>query len=115
MQKSLLVISDRALQKMNEIRIKEVVAESSWHLALVRTHCMGGRGYTYSLALETPTPGDRRLAQVGAIDVYVPESDLSRLSGSEIGYIESFQQEGFVVKNPNANTKCPCGHHDMFD
>ena len=76
---------------------------------------IGWRGYSYSIALEAPTQGDFRLTQVGPVDVYVTEPDFSRLSGSEIGYLETLQQEGFVVKNPNANAKGPCGHHDIFD
>lgn len=115
MEKSALVISDRAAQKMNAIGYDGKEDDRKWRLALVRTHCMMGRGYAYRVSFETPTQLDRQLSKIGTVEVYAPESDVTRLSGSEIDYLNTLQAEGFVVKNPNARSKCPCGHHDIFD
>lgn len=113
-EKSSLIISEGASRKMKEIRSKEN-SELSWRMTLVKTHCMRGRGYTYSISLETPSQSDYQLSHTGTIEVYAPLSDVSRLGGSELDYVEMLQQEGFVVKNPNAKSKCPCGRHDIFD
>lgn len=111
-----LIISNYALNKMKAIKINESNEELSWRVALVRSHCMRGRGYTYSVSLEAPNKKeDSLMLQKDGIDVYVPKSDVTRLSGSQIDYVETLQQDGFTVKNPNARSKCPCGHHDIFD
>lgn len=114
MEKPTLVISDRAAQKMNVIG-HDGKDDRRWRLALVRTHCMMGRGHAYRVSFEAPTQLDRQLSKIGSVEVYAPESDVSRLSGSEIDFVKTLQSEGFVVKNPNARSKCPCGHHDIFD
>jgi iron-sulfur cluster assembly accessory protein len=31
------------------------------------------------------------------------------LSGAEIDYIDSLQQSGFTINNPNAQSTCACG------
>lgn len=115
MEVSSLVISEPALQRMNEFKRKDDREDVGWRLSLVRTHCMRGRGYSYKIALEKLAGDDSRLTQVDETEVYSPQSDVSRLKGSELDFVETLQSSGFVVKNPNARSKCPCGRHDIFD
>lgn len=115
MEKSLLAVSELALQRMSEFKRKDDREDVGWRLSLVRTHCMRGRGYSYKVALEKLAENDSRLVQEGETKVYATESDVSRLNGSELDYVETLQSSGFVVKNPNARSKCPCGRHDIFD
>ena len=83
-------------------------------VAAVRTHCMGGRGFTYSIEEGEGAPGDIT-EEVDGIRVAVDSDSAPRLRGSTIEYSESLQWRGLTVSNPNSTGKCHCGRHDILE
>ena len=45
----------------------------------------------------------------------VDRASAEYLKGAELDYIETLNEAGFKINNPNARAKCPCGHHDIFE
>lgn len=82
-------------------------------LALVRTHCMGGRGHAYDLQIAESRDDDMVVESRGLTFRMDPTS-ATRLRGIQVDFVEDFQGSGFAFTNPNAAGKCPCGHHDLF-
>ena len=42
--------------------------------------------------------------------------DESMITGESIPiYVDTLESAGFKVNNPNVKSRCPCGHHDIFE
>jgi len=110
-----LEITQPAQAKIQQLWKAEGVNGESLRLSVVRTHCMGGRGYAYDLR----TAGSRREGDVvlrsGGLDVVVDSLSAALVDQVRIDYTEGFEDMGFHVSNSRATGKCPCGHHDLFD
>ncbi len=89
-------------------------AGSAIRVAAVRTHCMGGRGFGYSIGEDTERPNDVVVESDG-VKLLVDMESMKYLGGAQIDYERSLQGEGLTVRNPNAVAKCHCGRHDIFD
>ena len=82
-------------------------------VAAVRTRCMGGRGFGYSIQEDAAKPDDMAVESEG-LSLLVDPLSMQYLGGTRIDYEESVQGSGLVVHNPNAMAKCHCGRHDIF-
>lgn len=112
---TLVTITDKAASKLREIAAAEGRQVLSLRAAAVRTHCMGGRGYTYSLTFEDSPAADDAVSEDNGIKVCVDRASARYLQGAELDYIETLAEVGFKIDDPNVRSKCPCGHHDMFE
>ncbi len=52
---------------------------------------------------------------VAGLKVVLAKDQIPKLEGTVVDYQESLEGSGFIITNPNATGKCPCGHHDLFD
>jgi len=111
----LLTLTDRAVFKLQEIIAREKKQASSVRLALVRTHCMGGRGYENKIAFDDSPAEDDELLEHNGIKVCVDKASAKYLKGAELDYVDTLESAGFKVNNPNVKSRCPCGHHDIFE
>lgn len=110
-----LSLTDRAVKRVKEFLVREGYKTCMLRVSLVRTDCMGGRGYAYKLAVEE-SPTERDVVQdAQGLRIVVKSDDLPRLEGTIIDYEEGLERSRFFVRNPQAVGRCPCGHHDLFD
>lgn len=111
-----ITITDKAASKLREIAARENRQAFSLRMAVVQTHCMDGRGFTYKLVLDdSTTNNDDDVSEHNGIKVCVAEASAKYLKGAEIDYIETLAEAGFKINNPNVISKCPCGNHDIFE
>lgn len=110
-----VVVTDAAASKLRDIMARENRPASSVRVALVRTHCMGGRGFTYGFAFEDAPAADDEVSEHNGIKLCVDRASAKYLKGAELDYIETLEGSGFTIHNPNTRSKCPCGHHDLFE
>src|SRR3989304_87429 len=108
-------ITGKAAAKLRELAAAENRQAVSLRIAAVQTRCMGGRGYTYRLAIEDSPGANDELSEHDGIAVCVDPASAGYLAGSELDYIDTLPETGFTVNNPNVVAKCPCGHHDIFE
>lgn len=108
-----VTLTDRAASKLRGIIATE--SKQALRIAMVRTHCMGGRGFTYRLALEdSPSTGDG-VFEANGVTVCIDPASSEYLNGAELDFVETLGGTGFKLNNPNAIAQCPCGHHDIFE
>ncbi len=70
----------------------------------------GCSGYMYDIGLEkSPKENDAVIEEKGVKLFMNPES-IAFMKGSTVDYIESLQNAGFKINNPNVKTSCGCGH-----
>ena len=109
----MVTFTDLAASKVREYLQHSGKSDATLRFSVVRTHCMGGRGHGYVLKEGSPSDGDLVVEDKG-IRVAIDPSSSQHVGGTEIDYRVSLQESGFVISNPNAVAKCPCGHHDIF-
>src|SRR3972149_618509 len=112
---NLIRITDKAASKLREIMVKESKQTFSLRVAVVRTHCMGGKGFSNGLAFEESPAGDDEVSENNGIKVCVDQASARYLKGAELDYAETLAEAGFKINTPNVVAKCPCGHHDIFE
>jgi iron-sulfur cluster assembly accessory protein len=114
-QSKTISVDPKAAAKIREFIDQQETKHLIVRVSLLQTYCMGGAGYAYRLGFEQGTrDGDLTFMDSG-IRFIVDNLSLQRLRGTSIDYVESLESQGFVVTNPNAIAKCPCGHHDLFN
>jgi iron-sulfur cluster assembly protein len=94
-------------------KIKELLAEEPDGEAMVlRVAIQGGgcSGFQYGLGFDTgPAEGDLELELEG-VPVVVDPYSAPYLRGATIDFLNTIQESGFKIENPNAVSSCGCGH-----
>ena len=53
--------------------------------------------------------------QAYGVPVVVDPFSAPYLRGAEVDYVDTIQQSGFAINNPNAVSSCGCGHSFQVD
>ncbi|HTD86314.1 MAG TPA: iron-sulfur cluster assembly accessory protein [Candidatus Binatia bacterium] len=78
---------------------------------VLRVAIMGGgcSGLQYKMDLQDAPANRDILVESSGIRVVVDPKSALYVTGSELDYVDSLQEGGFKVNNPNAATTCSCG------
>ena len=92
-------------------KVKELLAEEGDEALVLRVAIQGGgcSGFQYGLGFDTVAEGDVQLDLEG-VPVVVDPFSAPYLSGTTIDFLNSIQESGFKIDNPNATASCGCGH-----
>jgi iron-sulfur cluster assembly accessory protein len=104
----LIVLTESAAAKIKGLMAEEPEGESS----VLRVAVQGGgcSGFEYALGFDRGAQeGDYELETHG-VSVVVDPFSAPYLRGAEIDYLETIQESGFKISNPNATSACGCGH-----
>jgi iron-sulfur cluster assembly accessory protein len=77
----------------------------------LRMKVVGGgcSGLQYELAFDD-RPGEHDACiEAGGIRVFVDEKSALYLAGSTLDFVDTLQESGFKIQNPNASSTCGCG------
>ena len=102
----LISLSDKAAQKIIEIRGEENI-EDSYALRL-KVQGGGCSGFSYDLYFDQAPDMDRGF-DVKGVKLICDQMSLMYLVGTEIDYVEGLHGAGFKFGNPNAKSTCGCG------
>ena len=86
--------------------------EPAGEAEVLRVAIQGGgcSGFEYALGFDRGvTEGDHELDMHGVRLVVDPFS-APYLRGATVDYLETIQESGFKIENPNAVSSCGCGH-----
>lgn len=93
------------------VKIKQLMAEDE-DVSVLRVAIQGGgcSGFQYGLGFDRgAVEGDLEFEQHG-VTVVVDPFSAPYLQGARVDYVDSIQQSGFAIDNPNAVASCGCGH-----
>jgi iron-sulfur cluster assembly accessory protein len=110
---ALVVLTESAAAKVKGLMAEEPAGEA----AVLRIAVQGGgcSGFEYALGFDQGAQeGDHELESHGVTLVVDPFS-APYLRGAEIDYLETIQESGFKISNPNAVSACGCGHSFQVD
>lgn len=99
-------LSDKAAEKVKEIRGEENIEES--YALRLKVQGGGCSGFSYDLYFDQPQEGDRPL-EIKGVKLICDEMSLMYLLGTEIDYVEGLHGAGFKFNNPNVKSTCGCG------
>ncbi|UCE86141.1 MAG: iron-sulfur cluster assembly accessory protein [Deltaproteobacteria bacterium] len=77
----------------------------------LRLKVIGGgcSGLQYQLGFDDQLADADTAVEAGGIRVVVDEKSALYLTGSTLDYVDSLQEAGFKITNPNASSTCGCG------
>ncbi len=68
----------------------------------------GCAGLQYAMKLDQPGTGDETIAQEDVF-VIIDSESAAYLRGCTLDYVDSLNDSGFKIENPNAARSCGCG------
>jgi iron-sulfur cluster assembly protein len=92
-------------------KVKELLREENDETLVLRVAVVGGgcSGFQYGLGFDAPAEGDVELELEG-VPVVVDPLSAPYLRGTTIDFLNTIQESGFKIDNPNATASCGCGH-----
>jgi len=105
---TLISLTEAAAAKIKELMAEEPEGEA----AVLRVAVQGGgcSGFEYALGFDRgPQGGDHHVESHG-VPIVVDPFSAPYLVGSEIDFLDTIQEAGFKINNPNVVAACGCGH-----
>ena len=104
---SVITLTPRAAEKIRGLMAEEPAGDAE----VLRVAIQGGgcSGFEYALGFDRGAQeGDHELEFHG-VKVVVDPFSAPYLRGSTVDFLETLQESGFKIDNPNATASCGCG------
>src|SRR3989344_5050065 len=106
-QENPIALTEKAASKVKALLEKENKQGYGLRVGIVSGGCSG---YTYDIGIEKEAKEEDTIIEEKGIKVFMNPQSIAFMKGSTIDYIESLQNAGFKINNPNVKTSCGCGH-----
>jgi len=104
---SLLQVTEAASDRIRDLLEKEGKLDThGLRLKVVGGGCSGLR---YELAFDDRERDGDTTVEAGGVRVVVDEKSALYLVGTTLDFVDTLQESGFKMVNPNAKTTCGCG------
>jgi iron-sulfur cluster assembly protein len=103
-----LTLTERAADKVKALMAQEPAGEAE----VLRVAIRGGGcgGFEYALGFDRGAAEGDNEAEFHGVRVVVDPASAQYLKGATVDFVESLQESGFKIENPNASGSCGCGH-----
>jgi iron-sulfur cluster assembly protein len=94
-------------------KVRDLIAEEPDADQLVlRVAIEGGgcSGFQYGLGFSTGAEADDHVLELEGVTVVVDPFSAPYLKGATVDFLNTIEQSGFKIDNPNATSSCGCGH-----
>jgi iron-sulfur cluster assembly accessory protein len=102
----MLQLTDRAVDKVKQLMIKESKEGYALRVAVQGGGCSG---FQYALTYEREQRGDDRVLELQGLRVILDPVSSTFLEEVKIDYVESLTASGFKIENPKSTGSCGCG------
>jgi iron-sulfur cluster assembly accessory protein len=101
-------LTEAAATKIRELQAEEPEGEA----AVLRIAIQGGgcSGFEYALGFDTGVQEGDTSHDFHGVTVVVDPLSAPYLKGASIDFVDSLQESGFKIENPNVSASCGCGH-----
>jgi iron-sulfur cluster assembly protein len=105
---TLVALTENAAAKIKQLMQDEPEGEAT----VLRVAVQGGgcSGFEYALGFDSGAQEGDHEFELQGVTVVVDPFSAPYLSGAEIDYLETIQESGFKINNPNVVSACGCGH-----
>jgi iron-sulfur cluster assembly accessory protein len=103
-----LTLTERAADKVKGLMAQEPAGSAE----VLRVAIRGGGcgGFEYALGFDRGATEGDSVATYHGVTVVVDPASAPYLKGAQVDFVESLEESGFKVENPNASGSCGCGH-----
>src|SRR2546429_3088863 len=93
------------------VKIRALMEEDA-EVSVLRVAIEGGgcSGFQYGLGFDRGAQEGDQVFDCEGVSVVVDPFSAPYLSGARVDYLETIQESGFKIENPNAVSSCGCGH-----
>ena len=103
----IITLTEKAASKVKALLEKESKQNYGLRVGVTAGGCSS---YMYDIDLEkAPNENDTVIEEKG-IKIFMNPESITFMKGSTVDYIDSLQNSGFKINNPNVKTTCGCGH-----
>lgn len=118
-QSETISITASAASKVAELLDREISSSPEEHegkeYALrVAVQPGGCAGLRYALYFDDRKMDEDFVESLHGVEIRVDRMSAPYLRGSEIDYLDTLEQSGFTINNPNAKGTCACGDSAQF-
>jgi iron-sulfur cluster assembly protein len=108
-----ITLTERAATKVRDLMANEPAGEAG----VLRVAVQGGGcgGFEYALGFDRGAVDDDTEFEFYGVRVVVDAASARYLQGATVDFVESLNESGFKVDNPNASGSCGCGHSFQVD
>ena len=108
-----ITLTERAAAKVKTLMAQEPAGEAE----VLRIAIRGGGcgGFEYALGFDRGATAEDSEAEFHGVRVVVDQASEQYLKGATVDFVESLQESGFKIDNPNASGSCGCGHSFQVD
>lgn len=103
---ALLTLTDAAAEQVKQL-LGARACETAGIRIMIRSRGCSGLSYALEFA-DSPPEGDEHIQSHG-ISLFIEPKATMFLLGTQMDYIKSDLEEGFVFRNPNEKGRCGCG------
>jgi iron-sulfur cluster assembly accessory protein len=104
---AVIEVTAPAAERIRDLLDKEgKLASHGLRLKVIGGGCSGLR---YELAFDDRVGENDTELEVGGVRVLVDEKSALYLVGTTLDFVDTLQESGFKMLNPNAKTTCGCG------
>jgi iron-sulfur cluster assembly protein len=105
---AIVSLTERAADKVRSLMALEPAGEAE----VLRIAVQGGGcgGFEYALGFDRGATAEDSEVELHGVRVVVDAASARYLAGANIDFVESLNESGFKVENPNASGSCGCGH-----
>jgi iron-sulfur cluster assembly accessory protein len=104
----MITLTETAAGKVKELLEREATETNGLALR-VAVQPGGCSGLRYALYFDDQISEKDQTAEFAGVKVVVDKMSVPYLKGASIDYVDSLQQSGFTINNPNAQSTCACG------
>jgi iron-sulfur cluster assembly protein len=105
---TLVTLTEGAAVKVGRLMAEEPAGEAE----VLRVAIQGGgcSGFEYALGFDRGAQAGDLELEFHDVRVVVDPFSAPYLKGATIDFLETLQESGFKIDNPNASSSCGCGH-----
>ena len=105
---TVLSLTPNAAAKIKELMAEEPAGEAE----VLRVAVQGGgcSGFEYALGFDRGATEGDHVVDAHGVTVVVDPFSAPYLTGASVDFLNTIQESGFKIENPNAVSTCGCGH-----
>ncbi len=100
-------LTTAAAERFRVLVVEQDIPEEERNLRIA-VRAGGCSGFSYEIGFDARHPEDL-VAESEGVRVVVDPPSLPHLEGAVVDFVDTVQEQGFKVTNPNAKSSCGCG------
>jgi len=103
----IVTLTEKAANKVKSLLEKENKKDYGLRVGIIPGGCSS---YMYEINLEKAPKENDIVVEEKGVKIFMSPESVAFMKGSTVDYIDSLQNAGFKINNPNVKTSCGCGH-----